>query len=122
VANGYLTYKNFMLTLWARHYLGLSERLLPLTIDEFRCFFDDLWTDKEQPRKTSLSMKESFLDWLSDKTGLTHYEISQKLGQSLENLFNEIEDEYKEVSAENLDPKYIHLFLINIKKSGNQNE
>ncbi len=121
VANGYLTYKNFMLTLWARHYLGLSERLLPLTIDEFRCFFDDLWTDKEQPRKTSLSMKESFLDWLSDKTGLTHYEISQKLGQSLENLFNEIEDEYKEVSVENLDPKYIHLFLINIKKSGHQN-
>ncbi len=121
VANGYLTYKNFMLTLWARHYLGLSERLLPLTIDEFRCFFDDLWTDKEQPRKTSLSMKESFLDWLSDKTGLTHYGISQKLGQSLENLFNEIEDEYKEVSVENLDPKYIHLFLINIKKSGHQN-
>ena len=116
---GYLTYKNFILTLWARHILGLSEKLIPLTIDEFRGFFDGIWSDKEQPRKTSLSLKESFLDWISSKTGLAHYEISQRLGQSFENLFNEIESEYGKVSRNDLDPRYIHLFLINIKKSRN---
>ena len=116
---GYLTYKNFILTLWARHILGLSEKLIPLTIDEFRGFFDGIWSDKEQPRKTSLSLKESFLDWISSKTGLVHYEISQRLGQSFENLFNEIESEYGKVSRNDLDPRYIHLFLINIKKSRN---
>jgi hypothetical protein len=116
---GYLTYKNFILTLWARHILGLTEKLIPLTIDEFRGFFDGIWSDKEQPRKTSLSMKESFLDWISSKTGLVHYEISQRLGQSFENLFKEIESEYGKVSRNDLDPRYIHLFLINIKKREN---
>ena len=119
---GYLTYKNFILTLWARHTLGLSEKLIPLTIDEFRGFFDDLWAGKEQPGKTSLSIKESFLDWVSSKTGLVHYEISQSLGQSFENLFKEIESEYGKVSRNDLDPRYIHLFLINIKKGENKNE
>ncbi len=121
-AKVYLTYKNFILTLWARHTLGLSEKLIPLTIDEFRGFFDDLWAGKEQPGKTSLSIKESFLDWVSSKTGLVHYEISQRLGQSFENLFSEIESEYGKVSRNDLDPRYIHLFLINIKKSGTKNE
>ena len=118
-AKGYLTYKNFILTLWVRHTLGLSEKLIPLTFDEFRGFFDDLWADKEQLRKTSLPIKESFLDWVSSKTGLVHYEISQRLGQSFENLFKEIESEYGKVSRNDLDPRYIHLFLIDIKKGGN---
>jgi hypothetical protein len=112
VSEGHLTHKNFVLTLWARNYMGLSEELLPLPFDVFRNFFNDLWTGKDKPRKTSLTMKESFLNWLSDKTGLTHYEITQKLGQTLENLFNEIESEYGAVSGEDLDPRYIHLFLI----------
>jgi Family of unknown function (DUF6178) len=119
--DGYLTYKNFVLTLWARHYLGLTEKLQPLTINEFRCFFGSLWADKKQPRKTSQSMKASLLDWLSDKTGLMHHEISQKLGPYLENLFNEIESEYGKVSSDNLDPRYIHLFLTTVKKAGHQN-
>jgi hypothetical protein len=112
VSEGDLTHKNFVLTLWARNYMSLSEELLPLPFDVFRNFFNDLWTGKDKPRKTSLTMKESFLNWLSDKTGLTHYEITQKLGQTLENLFNEIESEYGAVSGEDLDPRYIHLFLI----------
>jgi hypothetical protein len=48
-----------------------------------------------------------------------HYEISQRLGQSFENLFTEIESEYGEVSLNDLDPRHIHLFLITIKKDGN---
>jgi len=118
----YLTYKSFILTLWARHSLGLSEKLIPLDLDEFQSFFDDLWAGKEQPRKTSPSKKESFLDWVSTKTGLVYYEISQRLGQSFENLFKEIENEYGEVSLNDLDPRYIHLFLITNKKGENKNE
>jgi hypothetical protein len=119
--DGYLTYKNFVLTLWARHYLGLTEKLEPLTLDEFRCFFDSLWAGKKRPRKTKPSMKASFLGWLSDKTGLMHHTITQKLGQALENLFDEIESEYGKVSRDDLDPRYIHLFLITVKKDGHQN-
>ena len=57
-------------------------------------------------------MKEAFLHWLSDLTGQALYEMSQKLDQTLENLFNEIESELGEVSSKDLIPEYIHLFLI----------
>ena len=57
-------------------------------------------------------MKESFLNWISEKTGLNIYEITQRLGQTLENLFNDIESEYGAVAKKDLDPKYIYLFLV----------
>jgi hypothetical protein len=113
VSAGYLTYKNFVFTLWARNYMGLTEEFLPLPFDTFKKFFNDLWAGKDKPHKTRRTMKESFLNWLSDKTGFTHYEITQNLGQTLENLFNEIESELGEVSGKDLDPRYINLFLVN---------
>jgi hypothetical protein len=109
--SGLLTYKNLLLTLWARHYLGLSEAIVPLDINEFKIFFDDLWEYDERPHKIDTLMKESFLKWLSEKTGLDTYEISQQAGPTMENLFNEIESEYGLVSKEDLDSKYIHLFI-----------
>ena len=112
VSEGFLTYKNFVLTLWARNYMGLSEELKPLPLGAFKNFFNDLWTGKDKPRKTRRTMKESFLNWLSSKTGFTHDEIIRKSGHTLENLFDEIESEYGEVSAGDLDPRYIHLFMI----------
>ena len=112
ISDGLLTYKNLLLTLWARHYLGLAEDPSPLALDEFKRIFDDLWAAKDKPRKTSLAIKESFLNWLSDQSGLANYEISQKLVQSLENLFSEIEGELGSVASKDLDPRFIQLFLI----------
>lgn len=112
ISDGSLTYKNLLLTLWVSNYLGLSKKPAPLTLDEFKRFFDDLWSGEGKPRKTSRKMKEAFLHWLSDLTGQALYEISQKLDQTLENLFNEIESELGKVSSKDLVPEYIHLFLI----------
>jgi hypothetical protein len=112
ISDGSLTYKNLLLTLWVSNYLGLSKKPAPLTLDEFKRFFDDLWSGEGKPRKTSRKMKEAFLHWLSDLTGQALYEISQKLDQTLENLFNEIESELGEVSSKDLVPEFIHLFLI----------
>lgn len=112
ISDGFLTYKNLLLTLWVSNYLGLSKKPAPLTLDEFKRFFDDLWSGEGKPRKTSRKMKEAFLHWLSDLTGQALYEISQKLDQTLENLFNEIESELGEVSSKDLVPEFIHLFLI----------
>ncbi|MBL6970921.1 MAG: hypothetical protein ISR63_02255 [Desulfobacterales bacterium] len=112
ISDDFLTYKNLILTLWARNYLGLSKKPAPLTLDEFKRFFDDLWSGEGKPRKTSRKMKEAFLHWLSGLTGQALYEISQKLDQTLENLFNEIERELGEVSSKDLVPVYIDLFLI----------
>jgi hypothetical protein len=57
-------------------------------------------------------MKESFLKWLSEKTGLDPYDISRELGQTMENLFSEIESEYGSVSKKDLNSKYMHLFIM----------
>ena len=62
VANGFITYKNLVLTLWVIYYLGLLEEPLSITLDEFKLFFDDLWAGKDKPRKTSQSMKKLFLN------------------------------------------------------------
>ncbi len=109
--SGSLTYKNLVLTLWARHHLGLSDVLIPLNINEFKIFFDNLWESGEKPLKTNILMKESFLKWLSEKTGLDPYDISRELGQTMENLFSEIESEYGSVSKKDLNSKYMHLFI-----------
>lgn len=115
VTDRFLTYKNFILTLWARDYLGLSGEIEPLRLDEFKRLFDDLWANKKKPYKIRRSMKESFLSWLSDRTGFANYEISRKLGHTLENLFSEIQSEYGDVSSKDFDPKHIDLFLIQKK-------
>lgn len=112
LAHRFVTHKMLILTFWARHYLGLPEEFLPLALDEFKRFFNDFWTGNLKSRRIQISMKESFLNWLSDKTGLTFYEISQRLGQTLENLFNEMESEYRGVSTKDLDPRYTNLFLL----------
>jgi len=121
-SDSFLTYKNLVLTLWARDYLGLPKdpvgvkeeglkKVVPLALDEFKQFYEKLWSENNRPH-TSTSMKKSFLEWLSSTTGLTPYEISFELGETLENLFNEIENEYGKILEKDLDPRYINLFLV----------
>ncbi len=113
VRTGLVTYKSLILTIWARHYLGLSGELIPIDPDRFKDLFKELWTQESKPHKIKISMKESFLNWLSDRTGMDVYDISQAVGQTLERLFGELESEYGAISLKDLEPKYIHLFLLN---------
>jgi hypothetical protein len=119
---GFLTYKNLLLTLWARQYRGLKSTLLkPLTVKQFHPFFKKLLPGRadsgsEPARKIPVEMKASFLNWLAAKTGLKDYEITDRLGQTFADLFNEIESEYGRVAPEELDPKFVNLFLLSPKK------
>ncbi len=115
---GFLTFKNLILTLWTRHYLKLStEKLKPLTLNEFRPFLGELLSRQptkgsDQIRKVPKEMKLNFLDWLAADTGLKDFEITGRLGQTLEILFEEIESELGRVTIKDLDPRYIQLFLL----------
>ena len=60
----------------------------------------------------SYHMKQNFLDWLAADTGLKDFEITEQMGQSLASLFEEIESELDRVTAKDLDPRYVHLFLL----------
>ena len=113
---GFLTHQNLILTLWARHYLNLAKEPDPLNVDKFKRFHRLLFIDKSKAGKIGLPMKESFLKWLADKTKTSDFEISKTLGEVFENLFTEIEAEYGQVSSEDLDPRYIHLFLVEKQK------
>ena len=115
---GFLTYKNLVLTLWARHYLKLSAKpLQSLALKDFKPFFEDLLpgrsqTGADKPRAIPQAMKNHFLDWLGAETGLRDFEITERLGQTFENLFADIESELGPIAARDLDPRYIQLFLL----------
>jgi hypothetical protein len=91
-----------------------------LTLKQFRPFFEKLLPDPVDPdsqmtRKIPVEMKTAFLNWLSEQTGLKDYEIADRLGHTFEDLFNELENEYGRVAPKELDPRFVHLFLISSK-------
>jgi len=116
---GFLTYKNLVLTLWARHYLKLPGKpLQSIALKVFKPFYNDLLPGRpdfgaKKQRAIPQSMKNHFLNWLTADTGLTDLEISEGLGKTFENLFAEIESELGSVAAKDLDARYVQLFLLN---------
>ncbi len=108
-------FKNLLLTHFACHRTGLSKETVPLPYDDFIRFFATLWIGKGKSRRIDLSVKESFLNWLTIRTGLKSSEITEKLGRVFDDLFGEIETELKKVSQHDLDPRYINLFLVEKK-------
>ncbi|MFO7708991.1 MAG: DUF6178 family protein [Desulfobacterales bacterium] len=115
---GFLTWKNLLLTLWARQRLGMAEGVLsPLAVKPFSRFFAELLPGAPSEAALGLrripdTLKTDFVRWLAADTGLRDYEISEKLGSILEGLFLEIENEYGRVAVKDLDPRFVQLFLL----------
>ena len=107
----FLTYKNLLLTLWARHCLGLKPGLEPLPIEVFKPFFSGLWQGKTPPYQIRSVGKSSFLNWLSQYASLSESQLTDRIGGVADALFQEMETEYGHVSPEALDPRYTPLFL-----------
>jgi len=115
----FFNYKNCLLTLWGAHHLYQNgggdieqAQVAPLTMQDFRRFFSRLWEGKKGSRRIRMAMRADFLAWLYARSGFSEDEIRRQVGLILEDLFSEIESEYRDVSLKNLDPHYIHLFLI----------
>jgi len=111
------TYKNFILTLWAKSFLDLPDKTEPLLdIEDLIFFTKSLWetnrTHASKPQKIKNSAKQAFLSWISKTTGKDPYDISAKAGEIFENIFIEIENNMGTVSTKDFDPKYIQLFLV----------
>jgi hypothetical protein len=115
---GFLTYKNLILSRWAGHCLGLrEEKLAAIPVSDFKAFFAELLpgestSEATAPRRIPEAMKSGFIVWLARETGLTDFEITESLGQIFEDLFGEIEAEYGRVTAKDLDPRFVQLFLL----------
>ena len=108
----FLTYKNLLLTLWAGHCIGLGRELQTLPLEAFKTFYNSLWQTDAKPRRLRSDLPAAFLAWIAERTGLGPRDIDDPLRAILETLFKEIEDEYGPVSAKDLEPRYIHLFLL----------
>ena len=112
-----LTYKNVLLTLWARKYLQLPETLSPIPMKTFGFFYQKLFDRKPDMAngacpKISDEMKMDFTHWIMDTTGGSRHEISKDLEQIFEELFMEIESEYAMVTPKDLDARFVNLFLL----------
>ena len=115
LTHGLLTYQNLIMTVWANHYLGTAvraDRLVPLTASQFRDLFDALWEQANPPRRISRAMREIFLGWLADCCGLTDFEIAERMAPALEAMFAQIESELGQVSAEDIETRYVQQFII----------
>jgi hypothetical protein len=115
---GFLTYKNLLLTLWCAASLNLpAHEPKPIKLKKFIPFFIQLLPGEakpgaDTPRTIPQEMKDRFLMWLANATGLKDFECSRRLGQALKSLFEEIEAELGRVGPQDLDPRYIQLFLL----------
>lgn len=111
---GFLTYKNLLLTRWAGRRLGLQQETLePISIKAFTPFFRELLPPgAAESRRVPAELKTAFIDWLAAETGLKGFEISGRLAPVFEELFGEIETEYGRVAPEDLDPRFVQLFLL----------
>ena len=107
-----LTYKNLLLTCWARHYLHLPEETTPLELDELRILFRDLWAKETMPYRVEPRMKQAFVDWLQTRSDEAIDETLRHVNKTLERLFGEVEKEYGAVSLKDLDPRYMKHFLV----------
>ncbi len=112
--NTVLTWKNHILTMWSKHSFSLPDTPGPISLDEFRRFYKIIFSKtKDADRyRIDISAKTSFLNWLTARSGLANSDITGKLGKTFENLFLEIESEYNDIAVQDLDPRYIHLFLV----------
>ena len=115
---GFLTYKNLILTLWARYDLSSpADPLQSIPLKEFMPFFNALLSGRpgsgaEQQHTIPQAMKDNFLDWLAEETSLKDFEITGELGKTFEELFAEIETELGSVPVKELDPRYVQMFLL----------
>jgi len=107
-----LTWKNLLLTRWAKSRLSISGKETPLEPEQLAGLFDALWIENETPAKIKESMKKSFLQWLSESSEMDMHEISQNLGEAFEALFKEVEMEYGDLKKGAIDPRYIRLFMV----------
>lgn len=117
-ADAFLTYKNLLLTLWARESMNHAPEVEPMDLSAFRAFFTGhLFSSRppdspDAPASIRLSAKQSFMSWLVGRSDLSENEIIRRIGPALDDLFAEIESELGRVRPEHIDPRFISLFLL----------
>ena len=108
----FLTWKNLMLTLWARDRLGLAGPDLSIPLEKFRPFFGKFFEKAEQGVQAAPALRDDFILWLSEKTGFPEDQLRHEGRRILESMFRELAAELGPVDPAHLDPRFIRLFFL----------
>ena len=121
--NTLLTWKNFLLTLWAQHFLGLDHNSLqPLSAAQLDRLLEGFRSDWKKSLKTDAKTRRSIRDWminiLSDEKGALPMTDSNSIrAQLIDDLLDAVKDEYSRVAAKDVEPRYVQLFLTDSNSS-----
>lgn len=107
-----LTWKNLLLTCWIRRVLGLEEVPAPVGPDRISQAFETLWPGTAIADFKDESVKAGFLAYLAQASGMTRDAVSHQLGSVLEDLFDELGQEYGQIRKKDMDPRFIRHFLV----------
>lgn len=109
-------YRNLILTLWARDFLGLPEPLEAIQTDQFKSFFKQLFPSRKGSSKkkpaVSQPMQDSFFTYVSRKSDWPSEKFAGPLSTTFEEIFNDVAEQLGVVSPNDLDPRFIDLFLL----------
>jgi hypothetical protein len=109
---GVLTYKSMILTLWVRDRMGLNPSkplsLAPIELAEFKNFFAQLF---ENETIGDTQAKDLAL-WAAQASGVHEADLSTALQGILYGLLRELESEYGHIQLEDLDPRFMPMFLL----------
>jgi hypothetical protein len=110
---GVLTYKSMILTLWVRDRMGLNHSkplsLAPIDISEFKDFFAQLFGPDGSIGDTQA--KDLGL-WAAQASGMHEADLPTALQGILYRLLQELELEYGHVRTQDLDPRFMPMFLL----------
>ncbi len=113
---GHLTYKNVLLTLWARSAIGLADTLRPIAAEAFRPVWASLFEaapdESAVGRRIGNTSREAFRQWLARRAKQGWQGLEPVIGPLAEALLSELEAEYGRVSAAAIEPRYIAHFLL----------
>jgi hypothetical protein len=110
-----MTYKRFLLTLWARSALQLGERLAPIPLSRFRPFYAALWETGVSGRRLTATAKASFRDWMAECAGLAPAQLDRRVGSVIDALLSDVEAALGNVRTADLDPRYVSHFILAAK-------
>ncbi len=110
---GVLTYKTFILTLWAKNRLSLPLTLEPIQVDTFKDFFIALFSNTaDLNNETETIQLNDLILWASEVSDTLDTDLPPPLKTIFSDLIKELEDEYAAVEPQNIDPRFISHFIL----------
>jgi len=107
-----LTVHSFLFNLWVRHHLNLTPGFEGISLDQARILFKELRSGQKSPPFTMSENKEVFAKDMLEYAGSADQEALLILRETLGQLWEDFEEEYRMISLKDLDGRYSRFIKI----------